>query len=219
VLEEAFRTKGNFSKDMNIPDTIRAVQQMLGITVDGIAGPKTWKAIYDKIYLGCSNSPEDRKNLQLASDTFENLDKLDERSVKNIATLLPEAQPYARALVYEARAAGIDIKVISGTRSYQEQDELYAQGRTKPGPIVTNARAGQSYHNFGLAFDAGVFRNGEYIEECPEYAALGALGKRIGLEWGGDWISLADEPHFQYNPKHLTLAQLRERKEQGLPLV
>jgi peptidoglycan L-alanyl-D-glutamate endopeptidase CwlK len=85
-----------------------------------------------------------------------------------IATLLPQVQPYARALIGKAAAAGITIKVISGLRTHEEQNDLYAQGRTKRGPIVTNARGGYSNHNFGIAFDAGVFESGTYLDESPK---------------------------------------------------
>src|SRR5579859_3440231 len=76
--------------------------------------------------------------------------RVDLRSEKNIATLLPGVQPYARALVHKAADAGIAIKIISGLRTYEQQDALYAQGRSKPGQIVTKAKGGQSNHNFGI---------------------------------------------------------------------
>ena len=129
---------------MNVPEVIRAIQKALGIGVDGYAGPETWKAIYSRI-------------VPNAEPPAATSDKVDDRSEKVIATLLPEVQPYARALVTKAAADGITSKVISGLRTYDEQNDLYAQGRTKPGRIVTNARGGFSNHNFGIAFDVGVF--------------------------------------------------------------
>lgn len=141
---------------------------------------------------------------------------------RNIATLLPEVQPYARALIAKAAASGITIKIISGLRAYEEQNELYAQGRIKPGPRVTNARGGYSNHNFGIAFDIGVFEGGKYLEESPKYKAVGVLGKELGLEWGGNWKTIQDEPHFQLRPRWAgdipeseLLAGLRSRKESG----
>ena len=124
----------------------------------------------------------------------------DERSERNIATLLPQVQPLARALIESAAAIGIAIKIISGTRTYDEQNALYEQGRTKPGRIVTNARGGYSNHNFGIAFDIGVFEGGRYLDESPAYKAVGALGMKLGLEWGGNWKTIQDEPHFQLRP-------------------
>ena len=194
---------------MNLPDTIRAVQKALGVGVDGNAGPETWNAIYSRIV-------PNAKPLAATSD------KVDDRSEKIIATLLPEVQPYARALVTKAAANGVTIKVISGLRTYDEQNDLYAQGRTKPGKVVTNARGGYSNHNFGIAFDIGVFQGSKYLDESPKYKAVGVLGMDLGLEWGGNWKTIQDEPHFQLRPKWAEdeseknmLAELRSRKESG----
>ena len=194
---------------MNIPEVIGAIQKALGIGVDGYAGPETWQAIYSRIV----------PNAQPLTATS---DKVDDRSEKVIATLLPEVQPYARALVTKAAADGITIKVISGLRTYDEQNDLYAQGRTKPGRIVTNARGGFSNHNFGIAFDVGVFEGTQYLDESPKYKAVGVLGMDLGLECGGNWKTIQDEPHFQLRPKWAgdlserdMLAELRSRKESG----
>ena len=115
-----------------IEQVIRAVQKTLGVQVDGRAGPETWGAIYAYVV-----KPE-----TAGGPPAGTIEPVDPRSEKCIATLLPEAQPIARALVQKARQNGILVKVISGLRTYAEQDELYAQGRTKPGPRVTNARGG-----------------------------------------------------------------------------
>lgn len=146
---------------------------------------------------------------------------MDARSETTIATLQPEVRSYARALVLKAAAVGITIKVISGLRTYAEQDALYAKGRTKPGSVVTNARGGYSNHNFGIAFDIGVFRGTTYVPESPQYKAVGAIGVELGLEWGGNWTSIKDEPHFQLRPSWAKgsekemLTELRERKSSG----
>jgi peptidoglycan LD-endopeptidase CwlK len=194
---------------MNLDQLIRAVQEALGINADGKPGPETWQAIYNRI---CPNAP--------ALEPLE--DKVDDRSERVIETLLPEVQPYARALVTKAAASGIAIKVISGLRTYDEQNDLYAQGRTKPGKIVTNARGGYSNHNFGIAFDIGVFEGSRYVDESPKYKAVGVLGTDLGLEWGGNWKTIQDEPHFQLRPKWASdmserdmLADLRSRKDSG----
>lgn len=146
--------------------------------------------------------------------------KADARSEKNIVTLRPEVQELARALVEKGRVAGINVKVIGGTRTYAEQEALYEQGRSKPGKIVTKARAGQSKHNFGIAFDVGVFSDDgkEYYGESNAYAELGKIGKELGLVWGGDWEDFPDEPHFEYNPKGHSLAEIRARHEAALSL-
>jgi peptidoglycan LD-endopeptidase CwlK len=137
--------------------------------------------------------------------------KLDPRSETNIASLKREVQPSARALFEKAAKNGIQIQIIAGTRSYAEQDALYCQGRNIPyctqkglfknGAIVTNAKAGESNHNFGIAFDIGIFDGKKYLPESSKYNDVGKLGKELGLEWGGDWSSFRDRPHFQLRPK------------------
>ena len=130
----------------------------------------------------------------------------DERSEQNIATLLPDAQRVARKWLKEAKAVakakGYEVRIIGGTRTYAEQDALYAQGRTKKGSKVTNARGGYSWHNFGLAFDFGVFSEDckTYFGESKLYKELGAIAKAMpDTTWGGTWKNPVDEPHIQLN--------------------
>ena len=109
-------------------------------------------------------------------------------------------QAMADQLVEECKDQGLIIKIGETLRTAAEQDELYAQGRTKPGNIVTNARGSfyRSMHQWGVAFD--FFRNdgtGAYNEAGDFFNRVGAIGKSIGLEWGGDWKSIKDKPHFQ----------------------
>jgi peptidoglycan L-alanyl-D-glutamate endopeptidase CwlK len=137
---------------------------------------------------------------------------------RDLNDLDPNLQPLARLLVQKAAAAGIALTVICTLRTMEEQAALYAQGRTKPGPIVTYARPGYSYHNFGLAFDVVPtdllsLRNwGETPEHRAEAKALwdelGSIGTDLGLTWGGDFPTLQDRPHFEWSDG-LSLAQLR----------
>lgn len=191
---------------MNLTYIIEDVQAKLGITADGKAGPETWQAIHRAIVGGAGV-------VRISAQT-------DPRSAKNIATLKPEVQAMALALIEQAAEAGIEIRIISGTRTFAEQDVLFSQGRSKAGKIVTNAQGGYSNHNFGIAFDVGVFEGGKYLAESPKYKAVGALGIALGLEWGGNWKTIQDEPHFQLRPSWATgmterdmLARLR--KEAG----
>ncbi|MCL2346049.1 MAG: M15 family metallopeptidase [Desulfobulbus sp.] len=181
---------------MNIATMIRAVQAQLGIQVDGCAGPETWSAVYARI-VGPVAAPENEAP------------PADPRSEQYIATLLPEVRPLARALIEKAALHGIVIRIVSGSRSYAEQDALYAKGRSQPGAKVTNARGGYSNHNFGIAFDIGVFEGNRYLGDSPKYKAVGALGRDLGLEWGGSWKSLVDQPHYQLRP--LWAAGISER--------
>jgi peptidoglycan L-alanyl-D-glutamate endopeptidase CwlK len=204
---------------MTLAQMIEAVQKELGIQVDGKAGPETWGAIYRRIV---PQAPA-RKGPAAAAAT--DMAPADARSEGHIATLLPEVRPLARALVHKAAAMGIQIRIISGFRTYEAQAALYAQGRTSPGRVVTNARPGYSNHNFGIAFDVGVFEGSRYLGESPTYKAVGALGMDIGLEWGGSWKTLVDEPHFQLRPswaagmaERQMLAELRTRRTTEAPV-
>lgn len=146
---------------------------------------------------------------------------LDDRSERNLATLHPDIQPRVAAFISAAKnlasPRGLDVRIISALRSYAEQEAIYAQGRTTPGRIVTKARAGYSNHNFGLAFDVGVFKGKAYLDHAF-YDELGPLGESLGLEWGGRWKKIVDKPHYQFRPKWATgmtesemLASLRQR--------
>ena len=98
-----------------------------------------------------------------------------------------------------AKENGIDFVVAQGFRSIEEQNKLYAQGRTKPGKVVTNARGGDSLHNFGVAFDVCPLVSGKADwKNIKAFNKLGELGKSLGLEWGGDWKKFPARPHFQY---------------------
>lgn len=134
---------------------------------------------------------------------------IDPRSEKTIETLVPKAKEYARAFLEAVRSAGHEARLISGTRSYAEQAKLFAIGRTTDigKPRVTNAPPGRSNHNFGIAWDLGVFKAGKYVPESPEYAAIGPIGEELGLEWGGSWKTIVDRPHYQVKTG-LTLPQL-----------
>ncbi|HZY18038.1 MAG TPA: M15 family metallopeptidase [Ramlibacter sp.] len=197
---------------LTIDEMIRAVQRKLGTEVDGRPGNETWGAIYAALVKPRIDKGEPQ----------DGIEPVDPRSESHIATLLPEVRPIARALVQKAAQNGIRTKVISALRTFEEQDALFAQGRSAPGPRVTNARGGFSNHNFGIAFDIGVFEGSKYLTKSPKYKAVGALGMDLGLEWGGNWKSLVDEPHFQLRPawaRELTeremLAGLRERHASG----
>jgi peptidoglycan L-alanyl-D-glutamate endopeptidase CwlK len=145
---------------------------------------------------------------------------IDQRSKKNIATLHPSLQPLAIGLIELALEHGITAKVIAGLRTYEEQNKLYAQGRTAPGKVVTKAKGGQSWHNFAIAFDIGVFSadGRTYFPESHAYRIVGELGESLGLEWGGRWKNFPDEPHFQLKLE-LSIGQLHQRKMAGLDVV
>ena len=140
---------------------------------------------------------------------------IDPRSAGNIATLIPAAQTKAREWLLKCLEAGINVKVICGTRTYQEQTALYAKGRTTAGPKVTNAPAGYSWHNFGVGWDFVVFDStGQPQWESPLMEKCGKIAESLGLEWGGHWTSFQDTPHIQIKTG-CTLAEARQRVKNG----
>lgn len=150
----------------------------------------------------------------------EQYGRFDDRTEANIATLLPKAQILARKAMSAAKAlsSGLTVQILSGTRTYAEQNKLYAQK-----PKVTNAKGGQSNHNFGIAFDVGIFKGKAYYTgknstETKAYVELSKLIKPVGLEWGGDWKSIVDTPHYQL-PTGKSVAQIRALLEAGKPYV
>lgn len=140
--------------------------------------------------------------------------------MRDITQLHPTLQQKANELIALCRKNGIEIKIGECVRTVAEQDALYAQGRTKPGNKVTNAR-GSSYssmHQWGIAFDfylnMDVDRDGTKADDAFNnktrlFNKVGALGVSIGLEWGGNWKSIVDLPHFQLPNWGSTATKLR----------
>lgn len=158
---------------------------------------------------------------------------IDDRSAKNIATLNENVQGVARRFL-EMCSSGMlpyTVKIICGSRTWDEQNKIFNQpwdGKDNDGDgkideadeKVSNAKGGQSWHNYGIAFDIGCFYEGKYIDDLigkththkqvdDVYLAAGEIGESLGLEWGGRW-KFVDSPHFQYNPKNYTLAKAKE---------
>lgn len=119
-------------------------------------------------------------------------------------------------LVDQARISlGIQLAVVHTLRTFEEQALLYARGRTAPGAIVTKAKAGDSYHNYGLAFDVAILdKAGKLTWKSPRWEEIGKLGERIGLVWGGRFTGIADYGHFEEHPAGTTLESLRDEHHQ-----
>jgi len=130
---------------------------------------------------------------------------------RSLEELIPPARDRAYEFLNLCIAAKIDVIVTSTYRDYESQNELYAQGRTKPGKIVTNARGGESFHNFRCAFDIVPVVNGkpDWDGNHPIWAQVGEIGKKAGLEWAGEWVKFKELAHFQYTGGK-TLQQLED---------
>ena len=130
--------------------------------------------------------------------------------------LLPPVKERVEKFLNSAKAAGIDLLITSTYRDNASQNVLYEQGRTTPGKKVTNAKAGQSWHNYRCAVDVVPIVAGKPRWDVKDevWQQVGALGKAAGLEWAGDWKKFKEYPHFQYTGG-LTLAQLQSGAKIG----
>jgi len=125
-------------------------------------------------------------------------------------------------LITQARVEGMIVGMFSATRTFEEQARFYARGRAADGTIVdrdavvTMAQPGMSFHQYGLACDLVFLVNGEWSwAEGNDWPRLGELGKKLGLEWGGDFPNFPDRPHFQLTyglPIEKALAEYQKHK-------
>lgn len=126
-------------------------------------------------------------------------------SSRKVEDLDPRFATLARTFLDALKADGMDVLVTCTLRSLDEQTALYAQGRTAPGRIVTNAKPGSSAHNYGLAMDCCPLVNGKLAYNTPEgdsvddpiWQRYGSIARTCGLEWAGDWKTMREAPHVQ----------------------
>lgn len=111
----------------------------------------------------------------------------------------PKLAERVRSMAEVLLGESIEIQVTQSLRSCKEQAALYAQGRTAPGSIVTNAKPGHSWHNFGLAVDVAPFNGGipDWNANHPVWKRIVAVGQSVGLLPGSSWRTFPDWPHFQ----------------------
>lgn len=145
------------------------------------------------------------------------------KSASRLSGLIPVVATAAVALIDRCYARGVSVIITQGLRTFAEQNALYAQGRNgNPGRIVTNARGGYSYHNFGVAIDfALLLPDGKSVswdmardgdgDRNADWNEVVAVAKELGFAWGGDWTSFKDYPHFEMT-FGLSTAQYRAGK-------
>ena len=136
-------------------------------------------------------------------------------SDQRINGLHPKIRNAAKEFILRAeKDLGIKLRLVSGLRTWEEQNELYAKGRTAGGNVVTNAKAGDSLHNYGLALDVVEIKDGQALWNNPNWKKIANLGKSLGFDWGGDWSGFSDKPHFEMRFGH-SIAQLRKLYTRG----
>lgn len=133
---------------------------------------------------------------------------VDQISLERIKLLHPKLRDEAGNILYEAQAelgSSATLRFSHTLRTFKEQDMLYAIGRTSKGSIVTHSRGGFSYHNYGLAIDICLIKDGKASWDAKadwdkdgksDWIEVVNTFKRYGWEWGGDW-RFYDAPHFQ----------------------
>jgi peptidoglycan L-alanyl-D-glutamate endopeptidase CwlK len=147
------------------------------------------------------------------------LEQVKVKSQTRLAGVHPVIRQLGEALIERCYNKGIWVLITQGLRTYAEQDALYAQGRTKPGSIVTKVKGGYSIHNFGFAIDyALLLKDGKTAswdtkrddnqDHKADFLQVAEEAKALGFEWGGDWKTFVDMPHLQM-VFGLTTAQFR----------
>lgn len=136
---------------------------------------------------------------------------------RDLKDLHPAVRKRAEAFLAKAKAEGIDLLVTSTYRDAESQQALYDQGRIKPGAKVTNAKPGQSWHNWKCALDIVPLRNGKPVwgttgDDGKLWERVGQIGESCGLEWAGRWTRFREMAHFQFTAG-LKLADLQAGKK------
>lgn len=133
----------------------------------------------------------------------------------------PVVKESMNQLIKQAADKGIVVVITDGFRSAEDQDRLYEKGRTAGGTIVTNAKGGQSFHNYGLAIDFALKNAaGDVIWDMQydgnkngksDWSEVVEMAKALQFTWGGDWPQFKDYPHLQMD-FGLTIADLQNGK-------
>lgn len=130
--------------------------------------------------------------------------KIDDLSMAKLDLLYPDFKVRViRVMNDMADHFSCDLKITESVRSFERQEALYAQGRTSPGNIVTNAKPGQSFHHYGVAVD--VARIGKSPYSVP-WKSLGEIAKGHGLRWGGDWNGNGKVDSNDFDNPHLEIS-------------
>lgn len=133
--------------------------------------------------------------------------------------LHPEVQKLADRFEKKCKAAGLNVRITETFRTVAEQNALYAQGRTKPGKIVTACKGDsyQSPHQWGCAFDFCENVRGKEYANTSFFKKCGAIGKSLGLCWGGDWKTFVDTPHLELDKFVVNCSTHTLKSKHGTP--
>lgn len=156
----------------------------------------------------------------MKGDITMSVEKLVNNGLRRIGNVHPVVKQGAKEIIRRAYKEGIYVSFSAGYRSNVEQEKLYAQGRFgNKDKIVTNARGGQSLHNYGLALDMFITnKEGTTASwNVSDLRRVAKIAKSLGFEWGGDWKTFKDYPHLQMTGG-LTIAQLQKGQKPRISL-
>ena len=154
---------------------------------------------------------------------------MDKTSLSRVALMHPLLRTELANILSEIEQGGVSIRLTQTLRTIQEQNDLYAIGRTKPGKIVTNAKGGQSYHNWGLSCDFCLLHKDGSIswnmhedldkDGIADWMEVVKIFEKYGWEWGGKW-KFKDTPHFQKTfGKSIKDLQNCKKDKDGYPII
>lgn len=135
---------------------------------------------------------------------------MDTITLQRIGKLHPSVRNEVEQIINECNknlTGRAQVRIAQGLRTFAEQDEIYAQGRTTPGKKVTNAKGGQSIHNYGLAVDIVLIIDGKTAswdtakdwdnDKVADWYECVKIFAKYGWDWGGNWKTFKDLPHFE----------------------
>jgi peptidoglycan L-alanyl-D-glutamate endopeptidase CwlK len=174
--------------DEKTENVVRNIQKTHGLTIDGIIGEKTL-ALLD--FLFEPSKPNFSSSNFIPPEQVPSVRTSDAINRTNLNGVHPVLVRKTAQLIELAKNEGYVLRVSQGFRSFAEQDKLFAKR-----PKVTNARGGQSMHNYGLAVDFVFIVNGKVSWDERFYKNIGRWANQVGLTWGGNW-KFVDMPHCQ----------------------
>lgn len=149
---------------------------------------------------------------------------MDKPTTQRIALLHPSIRDEVTQIIKEcdlALTGKAKVRITQGLRTIEEQNDMYAQGRTKPGKKITNAKGGQSIHNYGFAVDICLIIDEKIAswdtkkdwdnDKVADWYECVKIFAKHGYEWGGNWKTFKDMPHFE--KRNLTWQKLSKLKK------
>lgn len=157
---------------------------------------------------------------------------MDKVSQDRIEKLHPSVRDEVKKIIAECDSAlngRAKIRVTQGLRTFAEQEKLYNQGRTSPGKKVTNAKAGQSIHNYGLAVDICLIIDGKDVswdtakdwdnDGVADWYECVKIFAKYGWDWGGNWKTFKDLPHFEKKGFSWKKLAVKKKDKDGYVLI